>query len=107
MLRNVRRIGHPRLSVGKARALHKETLAVNTEIEADMDLACHGVGEKRTFPGAGWGVCEDFALEKRRQLADKGLPSAALTMPTTSSGSSPCRDPCRDDAGHLRAGPAS
>lgn len=61
-------------------ALQAVNLGVNTEVEADTDLACHGVEEKWTFPSTGWGDCEDFALEKRRRLVGDGLSSAALTM---------------------------
>jgi len=53
---------------------------VNADVRKDSDLACSGLEEKWSFPVAGWGDCEDFALEKRRRLVERGVSSAALTM---------------------------
>ncbi len=60
--------------------LSEVNASVNTTIRSDSDMACYGVEELWTFPDNGWGDCEDFALLKRRELVEMGLPSAALTM---------------------------
>jgi predicted transglutaminase-like cysteine proteinase len=60
--------------------LSEINILVNTTIRSDSDMACYGLEELWTFPEKGWGDCEDFALLKRRELVEMGLPSAAFTM---------------------------
>lgn len=54
--------------------------AVNAGITLVPDRIGEGSEECWEFPVQGTGDCEDFALEKRRKLVARGLPSAALTM---------------------------
>jgi predicted transglutaminase-like cysteine proteinase len=57
---------------------------VNRAVNAEISLVPDEPGERGEecweFPVKGAGDCEDFALEKRRQLVAEGMPSAALTM---------------------------
>lgn len=53
---------------------------VNREIAVIADRECLGFEEFWSLPEAGYGDCEDIALEKRKRLAEAGIPSAALTM---------------------------
>lgn len=53
---------------------------VNAEIIFVPDWAFWGVEDRWSYPTAGRGDCEDFALEKRRRLVMEGVPSAALTL---------------------------
>lgn len=52
---------------------------VNGSVKFVPDMENSGVEEVWDFPRQGMGDCEDFALEKRRQLAGAGLPSASMT----------------------------
>lgn len=54
--------------------------AVNAEITFVPDPEEFGFEDYWTLPTEGWGDCEDFALEKRRRLAEAGLPSAAMRL---------------------------
>lgn len=54
--------------------------AVNAEVRLSSEQACHGREEFWSLPAEGYGDCEDFALEKRRRLAEEGLPRAAISM---------------------------
>ena len=53
---------------------------VNAEIVFVPDWDLWGLEDRWSYPTAGRGDCEDFALEKRRRLVMKGVPSAALTI---------------------------
>lgn len=54
--------------------------AVNAEIAFVPDPEEFGFEDYWTLPQEGWGDCEDFALEKRRRLAEAGLPAAAMRL---------------------------
>ncbi len=61
-----------------------ELLAVNTEVNTRVipttDLDNYGVPEWWAYPDNGRGDCEDYALEKRRQLMQHGWPVGTLLM---------------------------
>ncbi|ADZ70062.1 hypothetical protein SL003B_1634 [Polymorphum gilvum SL003B-26A1] len=54
--------------------------AVNAEIRPVTDQELYGVAEYWTYPDAGAGDCEEFALEKQRRLARAGWPASALLL---------------------------
>ena len=65
--------------------------AVNTRLEAATDSELFGADDvwvRPTAVGLTRGDCEDFVLEKRRALVEKGVPSAVLSiaMVTTRQG---------------------
>ena len=53
---------------------------VNTAIREATDQEVYGVPERWEYPTSGAGDCEDFALEKRKQLINAGLPRQSLLM---------------------------
>lgn len=53
---------------------------VNSDYSFVQDWEAHGVEELWSYPSGGVADCEDYALEKRKRLVDRGLPRAALTM---------------------------
>jgi len=53
---------------------------VNDSMWPETDQAHYGRAEYWTIPTDGYGDCEDYALTKRKQLSDLGLPSAALRL---------------------------
>lgn len=54
--------------------------SVNTRIEPRTDMELWGKEEVWSYPGSGFGDCEDYALEKRRELMDIGVPAGDLLM---------------------------
>jgi len=63
--------------------LSKTNLKINSTIARADDLANDGVPDRWNLPlldGTRKGDCEDYALEKRRQLIEKGLPAEALSL---------------------------
>lgn len=64
--------------------LNRVNLLVNRSIRPMTDLDAYGVEERWTMPltdgGPAIGDCEDYALEKRRMLLDKGIPDTAMFM---------------------------
>ncbi len=54
--------------------------SVNTRIKPRTDLENYGVEEFWSYPDNGYGDCEDYALEKRRELMDAGVPAGNLLM---------------------------
>lgn len=54
--------------------------AVNEEIVFVPDPEECGFEDFWDLPTTGYGDCEDFSLEKRRRLAEAGLPRAAMRM---------------------------
>jgi predicted transglutaminase-like cysteine proteinase len=54
--------------------------AVNREIRLVLDVMQYDREEYWTLPENGRGDCEDKALEKRRRLAEMGLPRGAMRM---------------------------
>jgi len=61
-----------------------ELLQVNAQVNASIipasDKEIYGVEEFWTYPTGGYGDCEDFALEKRRQLIDLGWAPSTLMI---------------------------
>ena len=55
-------------------------LIVNAAIREATDQEVYGVPERWEYPTSGAGDCEDFALEKRKQLINAGLPRQSLLM---------------------------
>jgi predicted transglutaminase-like cysteine proteinase len=53
---------------------------VNDAVEPVSDLEQWGTIEKWSYPTAGKGDCEDYVLEKRRQLLNAGWPRQALLI---------------------------
>jgi len=53
---------------------------VNTMVTPRTDKEMWGVEEYWSYPANGYGDCEDYALEKRRQLAKAGVPYGNLLM---------------------------
>lgn len=54
--------------------------SVNTRIKPRTDMENYGVEEYWSYPDNGYGDCEDYALEKRRELMDAGVPAGNLLM---------------------------
>ncbi|RVC59217.1 MAG: transglutaminase [Mesorhizobium sp.] len=54
--------------------------SVNTRITPRTDMEMWGKEEVWSYPDSGFGDCEDYALEKRRELMDIGVPAGALLM---------------------------
>ena len=53
---------------------------INSNIREADDREVYGVVERWEYPTSGAGDCEDFALQKRKQLIENGLPRQALLM---------------------------
>lgn len=53
---------------------------VNNSIKPVDDIVQYGVEEKWTYPTSGKGDCEDFALQKRKELIEAGFVKSALLM---------------------------
>jgi len=53
---------------------------INHRIRPVSDLDHHGTLERWSYPDDGKGDCEDYVLEKRRQLIAAGLPRQALLI---------------------------
>jgi predicted transglutaminase-like cysteine proteinase len=68
------------MSIANWRLLNKINRAVNADICFMPDPEEYGFEDYWTLPVDGYGDCEDFALEKRRRLAEAGLPRAAMRM---------------------------
>ncbi|KQU52062.1 transglutaminase [Bosea sp. Leaf344] len=53
---------------------------INREIEAETDQEHWGVVDHWDLPNDGKGDCEDYALLKRKRLAELGIPRRAMRM---------------------------
>lgn len=60
--------------------LNSVNAAVNREVRFVLDKTEYDREEYWTLPDNGRGDCEDKALEKRRRLAERGLPLGAMRM---------------------------
>ncbi|WP_026622106.1 putative transglutaminase-like cysteine proteinase [Ensifer sp. WSM1721] len=69
----------PRVTAGGWAAIRQVNAAVNRQIAPVTDLQLHGRDEVWSYPGA-QGDCEDFALEKRKRLMQKGFSASNLLM---------------------------
>jgi predicted transglutaminase-like cysteine proteinase len=58
--------------------------SVNREVKKANDIDLYGVEEYWSLPrlvdGKLYGDCEDYALEKRRQLIEAGVPASAMSL---------------------------
>lgn len=54
--------------------------SVNTRIKPRTDMEIYSVEEYWNYPDNGYGDCEDYALEKRRELMAAGVPAGNLLM---------------------------
>ena len=54
--------------------------SVNTRIKPLTDIEQWGKEEVWSYPDTGFGDCEDYALEKRRELMSAGLPAGDLLI---------------------------
>lgn len=54
--------------------------AVNTRVQPRTDMEMWGKEEVWSYPDNGFGDCEDYALEKRRELMQAGIPAGDLLM---------------------------
>ncbi|MER8913606.1 transglutaminase-like cysteine peptidase [Mesorhizobium sp. M0761] len=54
--------------------------SVNTRIVPRTDMEIWGKEEVWSYPDSGFGDCEDYALEKRRELMALGVPAGNLLM---------------------------
>jgi predicted transglutaminase-like cysteine proteinase len=53
---------------------------VNASVREADDREVFGVIERWDYPNLGAGDCEDFALQKRKELMEAGIPRQALLM---------------------------
>ena len=60
--------------------LERVQSAVNRRITSVEDIDQYGWREHWAYPDSGYGDCEDYALEKRRQLIAGGWPAQALFL---------------------------
>ncbi|WP_315923393.1 transglutaminase-like cysteine peptidase [Mesorhizobium sp. SP-1A] len=54
--------------------------SVNTRIKPRTDMENYGVDEYWAYPDNGYGDCEDYVLEKRRELMKAGVPAGDLLV---------------------------
>lgn len=55
-------------------------VTINQQVRPMSDLEIYGRDEYWTYPTSGLGDCEDYALEKRRQLAEAGISLSNLLI---------------------------
>ena len=55
--------------------------SLNSDIQPEHDRQHYDRTEYWTIPADGLGDCKDYALAKRKELADMGLPLKALKSP--------------------------
>jgi Predicted periplasmic protein len=63
-------------TMGQLNAINK---AVNKSVEPATDMQIYGVVELWTYPGRR-GDCEDYVLQKRKELITQGWPASALLI---------------------------
>ncbi|TPJ38509.1 transglutaminase-like cysteine peptidase [Mesorhizobium sp. B2-7-1] len=54
--------------------------SVNVRVKPRTDMENYGVEEYWAYPDNGYGDCEDYGLEKRRELMAVGVPAGDLLM---------------------------
>jgi predicted transglutaminase-like cysteine proteinase len=69
----------PRVTAGGWAAIRQVNASVNRQIAPVTDIELTGRDEVWSYPGR-QGDCEDFALEKRRRLMQKGFSAGNLLM---------------------------
>ncbi|MBB3441194.1 transglutaminase-like cysteine peptidase [Rhizobium sp. BK379] len=60
--------------------LRKVTRAVNLRVRSTEDSSISGNGDAWTLPVGGRGDCEDYALQKMKDLIDAGFPASRLAL---------------------------
>lgn len=60
--------------------INEVNLRVNKAVAPQSDIDNYGLDEVWTYPDSGRGDCEDYALEKRRQLSKGGISLADLLI---------------------------
>jgi predicted transglutaminase-like cysteine proteinase len=68
------------LTPSRWRELVEVNLRLNAAIEPVSDEEQYGEAERWTFATSGKGDCEDYVLEKRRELARRGWPLSTLLI---------------------------
>jgi predicted transglutaminase-like cysteine proteinase len=68
------------LDLGTQAVLDTVNRSVNRSIWPESDERHYGVAEYWDIPKDGYGNCHDYALTKRKQLIDAGLPERALRI---------------------------
>jgi predicted transglutaminase-like cysteine proteinase len=68
------------LSPAKFSELDQVNTAVNTAVTPVTDLDHYGQAEVWAYPSDNKGDCEDYVLQKRRILIERGLPESALLI---------------------------
>jgi len=68
------------LDLGTQAVLDTVNQSVNRSIWPESDERHYGVAEFWDIPKDGYGNCHDYALTKRKQLIDAGLPERALRI---------------------------
>ncbi|PWK65815.1 putative transglutaminase-like cysteine proteinase [Aminobacter sp. AP02] len=73
-----------RAPVELTRTLWKAMIAINDEVNTAVaprtDMEAWGQEEYWSYPDNGVGDCEDYAMEKRRQLMQLGVPAGSLLI---------------------------
>jgi predicted transglutaminase-like cysteine proteinase len=68
------------LTSAKFRELDQVNTAVNTRVQPVTDLELYGKVEYWTYPTKNKGDCEDYVLEKQRELLERGWPESTLLI---------------------------
>jgi predicted transglutaminase-like cysteine proteinase len=68
------------LTAAKAQEIEEVNRDVNTMVAPVTDLELYGKAEVWTYPTANKGDCEDYVLQKRRVLIERGYPESALLI---------------------------
>jgi predicted transglutaminase-like cysteine proteinase len=68
------------LTDAKFRAIEDVNREVNTDVQPETDLEHYGKAEWWAYPDDKKGDCEDYVLEKRRDLIQRGFPESALLI---------------------------
>jgi predicted transglutaminase-like cysteine proteinase len=68
------------LTAAKFRELDQVNTSVNTSVQPVTDLELYGKVEYWTYPTGHKGDCEDYVLEKRRELMERGWPESTLLI---------------------------
>jgi len=68
------------LTAAKFREIEEVNTAVNTTVAPITDLELYGKAEVWAYPTANKGDCEDYVLQKRRLLIERGYPESTLLI---------------------------
>ena len=73
-------LGPARMTTALWRQLGSVNAAVNAAVKPMSDLEIYGKDEVWAYPDKGVGDCEDYVLEKRRELMRAGVPAGNLLV---------------------------